>query len=300
MIRLFYGSREVEPEIFRFSAGELSVKVPLDPKENQEEETYLYSRDTSDEDLITLILLANALHHLGRTPQLLLPYLPYSRQDRVCAPGEAFSLNVFAKMLKSAPFKSIHTLDAHSNVSFQQIDNLQDHLFPFYSSLKNDPYLDEVDCIVCPDKGAIDRVHKFIRFAYKEDAELLNFDKVRNPENGEITYFGPKTDDDKVLMEKCNAFLIVDDICDGGRTFVNIAKEIREVNPECRIGLLVSHGIFSKELDPFYPIDELPLIDVFITSDSFFPFPSKRPWMSHQLSSYPAFPSHTFLGVSKE
>jgi ribose-phosphate pyrophosphokinase len=42
-----------------------------------------------------------------------------------------------------------------------------------------------------------------------------------------------------------NNFLIVDDICDGGRTFIEIAKVIHEIRPKAKVSLAVTHGIFS-------------------------------------------------------
>jgi ribose-phosphate pyrophosphokinase len=47
-------------------------------------------------------------------------------------------------------------------------------------------------------------------------------------------------------------FVIVDDICDGGRTFIEVAKAIRKNRPtpiyQDKIFLVVSHGIFSNGL----------------------------------------------------
>ena len=39
--------------------------------------------------------------------------------------------------------------------------------------------------------------------------------------------------------------IIIDDICDGARTFINIAKAIREKQKDCELYLIVTHGIFS-------------------------------------------------------
>ncbi len=41
-------------------------------------------------------------------------------------------------------------------------------------------------------------------------------------------------------------YVIVDDICDGGATFIEIAKKIKAADPFARIYLIVTHGIFSK------------------------------------------------------
>jgi ribose-phosphate pyrophosphokinase len=47
-----------------------------------------------------------------------------------------------------------------------------------------------------------------------------------------------------------NKFVIVDDICDGGRTFTELAKTIRQHNSLSKIYLIVSHGIFSAGMTP--------------------------------------------------
>ncbi len=55
---------------------------------------------------------------------------------------------------------------------------------------------------------------------------------------------------------------IVDDICDGGGTFVLLADELRKRN--CgKINLIVSHAILSKGMEA------LPNIDHVYTTDSF-------------------------------
>lgn len=41
-------------------------------------------------------------------------------------------------------------------------------------------------------------------------------------------------------------YIIIDDICDGGATFINIAKEIKKAYSCNHIYLIVTHGIFSK------------------------------------------------------
>lgn len=60
-------------------------------------------------------------------------------------------------------------------------------------------------------------------------------------------------------MTQIRIFFILDDICDGGRTFIEIAKAIKmkqslssAVHPENhgKIYLVVTHGIFSAGLKP--------------------------------------------------
>ena len=58
---------------------------------------------------------------------------------------------------------------------------------------------------------------------------------------------------------KSKNFVICDDICDGGRTFIEIAKAIRNIRPEEVFGdniyLVVTHSIFSagfEELEKWF------------------------------------------------
>jgi len=49
--------------------------------------------------------------------------------------------------------------------------------------------------------------------------------------------------------------VIIDDICDGGRTFVELAKVIKENQSDAKIYLIVTHGIFSagfNDLNKFF------------------------------------------------
>ena len=43
-------------------------------------------------------------------------------------------------------------------------------------------------------------------------------------------------------------YIIVDDICDGGRTFIELAKAIHGSRPTAEVYLVVTHGIFSNGL----------------------------------------------------
>ena len=54
-------------------------------------------------------------------------------------------------------------------------------------------------------------------------------------------------------------FVIVDDICDGGRTFIELAKVIRkDYSKDSKIVLIITHGIFSKGFDTvFEHVDEV-------------------------------------------
>jgi ribose-phosphate pyrophosphokinase len=46
--------------------------------------------------------------------------------------------------------------------------------------------------------------------------------------------------------------LIIDDICDGGKTFLELGKKLKELGAKSVL-LHVTHGIFSKGRDAMFP-----------------------------------------------
>ena len=103
--------------------------------------------------------------------------------------------------------------------------------------------LDKEAILVSPDAGANKKVFEFAKLhGYKR---VVRADKVRDVSTGEIL-------STQVFSEHVgNAdFLMLDDICDGGRTFIELARELRKLTTG-KIFLYVTHGIFSKGGDVF-------------------------------------------------
>jgi ribose-phosphate pyrophosphokinase len=86
--------------------------------------------------------------------------------------------------------------------------------------------------------------------------------KKRDPETGKLDGFSIY-DYDPNPNSNGTELLIVDDICDGGGTFVGLAKKLREAGAK-KVHLFVTHGIFSKGV----PLEG---IDTIYTTDSFQP-----------------------------
>ena len=226
----------------------------------------------SSSDIFDLLLLGNALNEKFKSPNLYIeiPYLPYARQDRVCAPGQAFSLKVLAGLLKQIEnVKKIAIWDGHSDVGIDLTGAI--NIEP-KDIIKSSPALvkDIVDLkshIICPDKGAINRTHAIARaFAKDMQSEAIVYcEKVRDPASGNITHTDVKAES----LEGMTA-IITDDICDGGYTFIKIAEQLKAKGAE-KVILFVTHGIFSKGLDVFDG-----LIDHIYTTQSFDHVPDPR------------------------
>ena len=97
-----------------------------------------------------------------------------------------------------------------------------------------------VDFLVAPDEGAIKKTLGYslaLKIPY-----IISF-KRRNVLTGKIEGVNlPKEEGEKITGK---TVLITDDICVGGMTFLELAKELRKYNPK-KIKLFVTHGIFNK------------------------------------------------------
>jgi len=90
---------------------------------------------------------------------------------------------------------------------------------------------------------------------------FLQMLKSRDTTNGGILNYELKADEQSRPLlnsnpKKCE-ILIVDDICDGGGTFIKCAESLKKYLPDCNfeMDLYVTHGIFSKgtkELDKYF------------------------------------------------
>lgn len=173
-----------------------------------------------------------------------MPYLPYGRQDRVCHEGESFALEVFAKLFDTLDEKVMLVVsDPHSYVTRE--------LFGKRIILTNDQaflvsmHVDVPDCIVFPDAGAAKKLQQYQDLKDSVDSysevEFFVYSKVRK--DGEVIYSLPED-----AKKPWGNVLVVDDICDGGATFLALAKAIRTPAVE-RLELMVTNGIFSKGVD---------------------------------------------------
>lgn len=230
-------------ELIRFAGGELQVRLALPLLVNCHV-LVLRARLTSADAILELMLLTDALRReLGWATCLKLecPYLPYARQDRVCAPGEALSLRVMCDLINGLNFDEVEVWDPHSDVAMALLERAkavpQD---AFVSRLS----LDSSWRLVAPDAGAAKKVSAV---AMATGLPVIQAMKVRDPMTGAIT--GTTVDWDEADGSAAN-LLIVDDICDGGRTFIELAKVLRP-RTTGQILLYVTHGIFSAGVGVF-------------------------------------------------
>ena len=96
------------------------------------------------------------------------------------------------------------------------------------------------------DAGAEKRVWNIAKEINAHDVILAS--KIRNVETGKIIHTSINGD---VKGKTC---IIIDDIIDGGATFIYLAQLLKK-NGANKVYLIVSHGIFSKGLDVLKDLD---------------------------------------------
>jgi ribose-phosphate pyrophosphokinase len=228
-------------EIIKFGAGEVHPKLSTNYGNTT---VVVTTRIKNSDDIMTLLLMKNALKNAGvKAQELIMPYIPYGRADRKCDEGEAFSLKVFADLLNSANFNKVTVFDAHSDVSLALINNIvnisnAEYVLKAYNDFTKAVNSNEI-YMVSPDSGANKKANK-VAVETGCFSKIIKCDKIRDVKTGNLSGFEVFTDD--LEGKHC---LIVDDICDGGFTFTGIAQELVKKNSG-KIGLFISHGIFSK------------------------------------------------------
>jgi ribose-phosphate pyrophosphokinase len=238
---------------FTFSGGEPHVKIQSDFDVN--ETVTITHRLNSFNDLGLLCVTVDALRRMEvKIINLFIPYFPAARQDRVMIPGEPLSVKVYADILNAMQLNKVTVFDAHSEVTPALVNNcvvIPNHQFiaAVLKTIGNNVKL------ISPDGGALKKIYKVSEFL--GGVVVVECSKSRDVKTGKLSGFKVYSDD--LQGADC---LIVDDICDGGGTFIGLAEALKNKNAG-KLFLAVSHGIFNKGFA------DLKCFDGIFTTDSF-------------------------------
>lgn len=223
---------------WKFPGGEVGVDINnLSQIDGMKvERVHVDARIQNSDDVMALLLTTDALRREYPLAKFMLdlPYIPYARQDRVCNDGESLSIKVFASLINSMKYDIVQVLDAHSAVSLAVIDNV--HIRDQFDVFRKIKPSFGGWTIVAPDQGATKKCEEFAKKVGA--AGVITFQKTRELSTGKIT--GMKCLD---TIDPDGKYLVLDDICDGGRTFIELAEHMHYVG---NLELAVTHGIFSK------------------------------------------------------
>ncbi len=228
---------------FTFPAGEKHIKH-ADHRVLEKIEIAVFQPTPTSihDDLFTLAMWADVVHSSETLAEdaphtvLIMPYVPGARADR----GVPFGLDVYATFINTLHIDQIIIFDPHSQKTpelLKPFDNLtvvySDELF---DQVHMRAVLNQYNGIIAPDKGA---AHRAQAVADVAGLPVFTATKERDEETGKLSNFAIEG------LDPDGTYLIIDDICDGGGTFLGLVEASGLGFGQ--IDLYVSHGVFSKE-----------------------------------------------------
>lgn len=240
LVQVMSNNTEVPCKLIQFSDGSCTLQVdtsgiptkanrlvftvfPCVPVSQAVDACRQFIKIISDADCCTTNMILN------------LPYFPYGRADRAFEFG---MLNLRSEFIEEMLdfFTEILTEDLHSK------DNRVNSISKLQVFKEGHRDLANRFTTICfPDAGASKDTEDFAKAGY----EIIQCSKKRNPVNGWITHYSLESG-----TAEGKDVLIVDDICDGGKTFELCAQSLLDAGAKS-VSLYVTHGIFSKGLDLF-------------------------------------------------
>lgn len=233
-MKIYTKAGDLAFKTFKFPDGQPHFK--LETYELEFRSVTIETAIKNADDLFLVLLASDVLRNHGYSEvNLDIRYLMGARMDRAIDTQQPFTLQAVARLLNGAGFNTIRILDVHSDVALRLIRNSR-NVRPYAAFDSVLTTLGPNVRPVRPDVGAENRTSCYVQGKY-----YVRCEKKRDPQTGYLSKF-VVTDANMVAGHDC---LIVDDICDGGATFVGLAEELKSVGA-LKIYLYITHGIFSK------------------------------------------------------
>ena len=222
----------LEVEIMKFPDGEKYVRV----LGSADEATVVQSTfKPQDEHLIELLLLGDALRERGaKRLRAVVPYLAYSRQDRVTKEGESISVRAVMKTI-GLYYDELYVFDLHNPETLKFFPGRAVNVSParaiagYFKEKLGD------GIVLAPDEGARERAKAV---AERLGLEFSHFEKERiSPTEVRMRPVDVNVTGKNVL--------IVDDIISTGGTMVKAATLLKEMGAR-KVFVVATHGVFAE------------------------------------------------------
>lgn len=264
---------------FTFPAGEKHIKQ-TEGRDLQPVEIAIFQPTPSSihDDLFALAMWADYLLGSQSKTVLIAPYVPGARADR----GKPFGARRYAQFIGETWVDQVIIFDPHSPVIVDELELwVKDdtevtvvHSNELFDQKHMRAVLYSYDGIIAPDKGAAARAQAVADVA---DLQVFTATKHRDEDTGKLSNFSIDG------LDPDGTYLIIDDICDGGGTFLGL-KDASGMGFG-QIDLYVSHGVFSK--DALHNLSEN--FEYVYTTNSYDPKRTLRPMPYIEDDGYEAF-----------
>lgn len=206
----------------------------------------------------TLIMVDALKRGSAKRITVVLPFYPYSRQDKKHRGREPISARLVADLLKTAGADRILTVDLHTAQIQGFFDGPVDHLFAMelLASYMEDKYAGRRLAVVAPDAGRVRVAERWadrmggvpLAFVHKSRDPLRPNEVVANRVVGDI--------EDRVC-------LLVDDMIDTGGTICR-AAELLDSSGAADVVIGATHPIFSEPA--LERLEKAPASEVVVTN----------------------------------
>ena len=230
--------------------GEINLKWPV----------RVICRVRNAEELFLLRMVSSVLKDMHAMLKYVdIMYLMAARTDRKFSWNRPCTLDMVVEDLKSLGAEYVQVYEPHNFDAIFHLCSKYDMVIDetsHFDDVKCGSYPDlftelkeytigtennitpEYTILVAPDEGAAHRMKENSRYM---GFRIITCKKVRDPETGRIKSVDIKENISGIdFLDKI--LLVVDDLSDGGGTFLAIAPKLRELNPE-KLGLCIYHNI---------------------------------------------------------
>lgn len=257
---------DIKYHIDRYPDGQ--IQLVLENLDDNKLQLNILTRICSSDDLFILMQLSDIISRRGLSCHLNITYLLAARTDRLFNWSTSFTLKLVMDVLNMFNSKTINILDPHSNAVYNLSNNLilESDFLSYLNESDPDFFGNAKDdiIIVSSDEGAKERLGFKMRnnpYLFKWTRPIIHCNKVRD-EFGKVSKVEVNADS-AICVNKKSRLIVIDDLCDGGGTFLAIHPELKKLEPS-EIDLVITHSIQKSGIEKVSK-----LYDRVITSNSY-------------------------------
>lgn len=222
----------------RFSDGESHVVVQSDVAHRP---VFVFQSGVApaNESVMELLMVCDALKQAGaRRLIVVMPFVPYRRQEKQTRPGESLTLRLLGELMQTAGVAELITLNLHRPQTVTWLARQVMHLSVLDDLVREVGKFHGIDVVCAPDNGAIPLAQTA---AQELGAQIISLVKHRT---------GP----DQVAFKAMSAgtaaqvagkrVLVVDDEIDTGATVLGVVKMLKVAGARS-VTVAAVHGVLS-------------------------------------------------------
>jgi len=253
------GTELAEVERKSFASGEIYLRLADSVRGADCFVMQSHSGDIN-KTIMEQLLLVDALKRASAERiTAVLPFYPYSRQDKKALPREPISARLVGDMFVAAGVDRLVSIDLHTQQIQGFVDQPFDHLtaMPLFVNYFKEKFKEPIS-IISPDAGGVKRATTFAKHleAYVGFVHKKRDPKIHN-EVKSFTVIGEVEDRHAILL---------DDIIDTGGTIAAASRILKERGAKS-VNVAATHGIFSDgsvEKLKDAPIDKIVVTDTLL------------------------------------